>query len=599
MFIQILYIYKQNYYYIIIKLNNKIIKIHIYIYYQWVVKQINILQSIKSLKNIYIYLYIFFLNTSIKLTSFFDDSDKNKQQTKKIWQKPTKDQEILNKKIFLLQSKFYKKSKSKQKLKTRHYYIDDSNLYVSKSEKSEKIQGFLNLNCCKLDILENIDIKQFNQTSLMQGFRLIRNGKYIEIYTDDQLIFKEWRNVITLNAIQQNFHEDFIVTKIIGKGSFAKVYLATKKQNNQQYAIKAFNKEFMLNQHKGKESLINEIIVMRNLRNEHLINLYEVYETANSIYFVVDIINGGELLHRLREKKTIKESDLKNLIRNLLLGLQYLHQKQIMHRDLKPENLLLKSKENDYDLVIADLGLATFTNIKNILFKRCGTPGFVAPEVLAYQDGGSFYDVKCDIYSAGVIFYLLLTGKQPFEGKDYKAILRANRESNIQYDIPELDTVSIDAKDLLIKMLRSNPSERFSASECLGHPFLNQSQDQQNYQNLEFAQQNLKNYEVGYLSNIRNKNQTDSQEQIGSLALHSNGIPAMNGNIDTMGSLSNYSNANLGNKENKELVQSKFSTRAKTESIDSNILKNQLHLEVKNKEKNNLHKMAIQNNMNK
>jgi serine/threonine protein kinase len=123
---------------------------------------------------------------------------------------------------------------------------------------------------------------------------------------------------------------------------------------------------------------------MRNLRSERLINLYEVYETTNSVYFVVDILNGGELLHRVRDKGTINENDLKLLMRNLILGLEYLHFKNIMHRDLKPENLLLKSKDNDHDLVIADLGLATFVNIKDILFKRCGTPGFVAPEVLSF-----------------------------------------------------------------------------------------------------------------------------------------------------------------------------------------------------------------------
>jgi len=82
-----------------------------------------------------------------------------------------------------------------------------------------------------------------------------------------------------------------------------------------------------------------------------------------------------------------------------------------MHRDLKPENLLMKSKVNDHDCVVADFGLATFTNIKEILFKRCGTPGFVAPEVLLYKEGDPFYDVKCDIFSAGIIFYLLLVGK--------------------------------------------------------------------------------------------------------------------------------------------------------------------------------------------
>lgn len=126
---------------------------------------------------------------------------------------------------------------------------------------------------------------------------------------------------------------------------------------------------------------------MRSLHNDHLIHLYEVYETTNSIYFVVDLLNGGELLHRVRGKDNFNSKDLRILIRNLLLALKHLHEKNIMHRDLKPENLLLKTKENDYEVVLADFGLATFINQDNILFKRCGTPGFVAPEVLLYKEG--------------------------------------------------------------------------------------------------------------------------------------------------------------------------------------------------------------------
>ena len=141
----------------------------------------------------------------------------------------------------------------------------------------------------------------------------------------------------------------------------------------------------MAGQHKGRLSLINEISVMRPLDNDYLIHLYEVYETVNSIYFVVDLLNGGELLHRVREKGNFSEEDLKSLIRNLIVALEHLHSKNIMHRDLKPENLLLKSKNNDHDIVVADFGLATVIDIPEILFKRCGTPGFVAPEVLLYK----------------------------------------------------------------------------------------------------------------------------------------------------------------------------------------------------------------------
>lgn len=97
---------------------------------------------------------------------------------------------------------------------------------------------------------------------------------------------------------------------MIGKGSFAKVYLASKKENKIQYAVKAFNKEFMRKQHKGKESIMNEITIMRSLSNDHILHLYEVYETTNSIYFVLDMLDGGDLLHKIKVKSNILEGDI-------------------------------------------------------------------------------------------------------------------------------------------------------------------------------------------------------------------------------------------------------------------------------------------------
>jgi serine/threonine protein kinase len=148
---------------------------------------------------------------------------------------------------------------------------------------------------------------------------------------------------------------------------------------------------------------------MRRLNQENLVKLHECHETQNSLYFVLDLVKGGELLGRLKTKQ-LNAVDLQILMYNLMKALAHIHSKKCMHRDLKPENLLLKDKDKDHDIVVADFGLAAFLN-DDIIFKRCGTPGFVAPEILLYKDGEPIYDSKCDVFSAGVIFYMLLTGK--------------------------------------------------------------------------------------------------------------------------------------------------------------------------------------------
>ena len=146
---------------------------------------------------------------------------------------------------------------------------------------------------------------------------------------------------------------------------------------------------------------------MQKMNHPNCIKLYEVYETKNSIYLVLEMIKGGELIKKIREKFVYKERDVKLLMYNFLHALLHIHDRNVMHRDLKPENILLREDGNINDIVIADFGLATFKDAEDILFKRCGTPGFVAPEILIYKEGTEFYDEKCDVFSAGIIFYLL------------------------------------------------------------------------------------------------------------------------------------------------------------------------------------------------
>ena len=145
---------------------------------------------------------------------------------------------------------------------------------------------------------------------------------------------------------------------------------------------------------------------MRKLNNhKNLIKLYEVHETINSIYMVMELLQGGQLLDKMQNNLT--EDEIIYIIKGILEGISHIHEKNIMHRDLKPENILFRN-EYDLDPVIVDFGLATFNNDNNYLFPRCGTPGYVAPEIANLKNTENVqYSVVCDIFSVGIILDFL------------------------------------------------------------------------------------------------------------------------------------------------------------------------------------------------
>lgn len=157
----------------------------------------------------------------------------------------------------------------------------------------------------------------------------------------------------------------------------------------------------------------------------------------------------------------------------ILRGLREMHSKGIMHRDLKPENLLFRA-DGDWDCVIADFGLAEFASIENYLFVRCGTPGYVAPEVINIKDMSTKYSPVCDNYSLGLIFHILLFGKSAFPGRTYNEVLSQNRAANIDLTTDEyhnMNTNDPQAMDLLSQLLKKSPKDRISSEKALNHGY--------------------------------------------------------------------------------------------------------------------------------
>lgn len=146
---------------------------------------------------------------------------------------------------------------------------------------------------------------------------------------------------------------------------------------------------------------------MRKLNHPNIIHLHEVHETDNTIYMIMDFLEGGQLLEIFRGNKKITEGEIIKIFVKILNGISYLHENNIMHRDIKPENILFNFTSENKEPVIVDLGLATSEDEQEYLYPRCGTPGYVAPEIINIKSHKSKYTNACDIFSAGIIFHLL------------------------------------------------------------------------------------------------------------------------------------------------------------------------------------------------
>lgn len=147
---------------------------------------------------------------------------------------------------------------------------------------------------------------------------------------------------------------------------------------------------------------------MRSLAHLNVIELREVYETDNSLYLVMELLKGGNMVSYLTAQSSFSDHDTRCFLFAILQAVAHMHERGVMHRDIKPDNILLRNKEiAESNICVADFGLSSFTNVDRFLFSRCGTPGFVAPEIFHYESGAQKYSEVCDEFSVGVIFHIM------------------------------------------------------------------------------------------------------------------------------------------------------------------------------------------------
>eukprot|EP00930_Biecheleria_cincta_P096986 TRINITY_DN88746_c0_g1_i1.p1 TRINITY_DN88746_c0_g1~~TRINITY_DN88746_c0_g1_i1.p1 ORF type:complete len:480 (+),score=114.56 TRINITY_DN88746_c0_g1_i1:46-1485(+) len=259
----------------------------------------------------------------------------------------------------------------------------------------------------------------------------------------------------------------------MGEGSYGHVYKGKDKHTGAMRAIKSIN----IDKVGDTKKLEAEIEVQQNLDHPNIVKLYEVFKDSQRYYLVMEICSGGELFDRIiavseETGAGFSERDAATYMTHILSAMRYLHSKDYAHRDIKPENFLLENERRDAAIKVIDFGLAKkYVHGKDENMKtKAGTPYYVAPEVLK----GS-YDEKCDIWSIGVVCYILLCGFPPFSGENDNQILKAVKKGAFDFPSPEWDDISDKAKQFIKSMITLDPVARLSAEALLEDSWLKES----------------------------------------------------------------------------------------------------------------------------
>ncbi len=310
--------------------------------------------------------------------------------------------------------------------------------------------------------------------------------------SDEQLMAEVARRNLDLHdkITDQLVKETYNLGKVLGHGASGEVLYATHKQTAGAFACKVVKKSNM----NDAQSMSTEIEIMKRIRHKHVVSMYELYETPKCLWIILELVEGGDLFHHLAETPDYCELDAARHMRQMLLGVHYLHSLGVVHRDLKLDNILLSAKGRNCNVKLADFGLSALIRLGEEgydpdesgkrkkytgLRDMWGTKEYFAPEVIDQN-----YGPQADVWALGCILYEILTGHQAFpimRGEhDDRPLYGRICNGDFSLSHHGLDQISSEAKDLLKNMLTVDPSKRLSASEALQHNWIMRTCDTKN-----------------------------------------------------------------------------------------------------------------------
>ena len=285
----------------------------------------------------------------------------------------------------------------------------------------------------------------------------------------------------------EHYNQNYEEIQKLGSGAFGEVILSLHKPSGTKRAVKVISKMSLCGQQEDNEYLIKEFKILRELDHPHIIKCYEVFESEKNYYISTEYCPQGSLFSEIVKLKRFTEFQASEIIRQLLSSLLYCHKNQTVHRDIKPENIFLMESDPPY-IKLGDFGNSIEFNNESRLQGCFGSAYYMAPEIFKGD-----YDEKCDIWSVGIILFILITGKAPYPGKTNQEILKHVKSSPFKPTKNLLKNISLTAADLLKQLLQIDPKSRISAEKALGHNWISKVK-QDSRKNKEIIIYHLRNF---------------------------------------------------------------------------------------------------------
>jgi len=291
--------------------------------------------------------------------------------------------------------------------------------------------------------------------------------------------------------VGKTFADIYNLQKKLRHGAHACVWRGSKKgtHGKTSYAIKVVKRtqhtnhdpnnprsvKMVKDECKKDAQVMNEVAILQSLKHKHVVSLLDFYEEPTQFCLVMELMEGGDVFDRIVERTHYTELDARSLVRSLLHAVEYIHDRGVAHRDLKPQNLLLLTKDNDTFVKVGDFGFAKRVHTPQSLITRCGTPTYVAPEILKNHP----HDESADMWSLGVITYVILVGYPPFMEEDQRTLFRKIRNGEYHFFPEDWNDISPQAKEFIKELLVVDPIHRSTAQQSLGHGWISHCEDEE------------------------------------------------------------------------------------------------------------------------